>query len=963
MKDQQKPPLSWALIGVFIIVSAVVIFLGLQFIIGQKEHLINDKKDELKTITDLKVGQIAQWRHERIGDAILIRDNMSLADQISNFLYRTDNLKEKMALLRWMNSIIDNYDYYSAAIADSIGRVKLSVPGKDSLIGSFLSRIIPASLADQKIILTDLYRVSQKSLVHIDIVIPLVRKQESVNTTIGLIVLRIDPQDILYPLIKSWPTQSKTSETLLLKQEGDSVVYLNELRHLPNSALSFKRSVDEKELIGAMAVKGFEGIIEGIDYRNVPVVAAIKKVPESSWYLVSKVDKDEIDSLFSEQRNLARLLIIFFVSAFGAIIGWTIWHQRVRFYRQRYEAELERLALRKHFDYILKYANDIILLIDGDLQIVEVNDHALEIYQYNRKELIGMSIMGLRIPELASQLTEIIGILKDIGSTTYETVHRRKDGTTFPVEISARLFEIEGVKYYQSIGRDITERKLAERSIIESEERFRKIFEESPFGIAMSRIDYKFFKINTAFCKMMGYKEDEILSMTFRNFTHPEYIHKDEESLQLLIDGKIPFYRTEKRYIRKDNSIIWGSTTVNTIDDREGHVQYMLVMVEDITSRKNSEFELEKSLSLLKATIESTDDGLLVVDTAGRIVMYNQRFAEIWKIPQEVLDKKDDNLALSFVLNQLKDPDYFLSYVKYLYSSTEKITTDILEFKDGRIFERYSQPQTINGLTVGRVWSFRDITQKKIAENQLIGAKEKAEESDTLKTAFLHNISHEIRTPMNAIVGFTGLLEDPDLDIESRKQFIKIISQSTNQLLSIISDIVDISNIETNQVKLTFSEVNINSIIKSLYEQFSLTANQQKLLFRYEVRLPDEKAFISTDNTKMIQILSNLLNNAFKFTKQGTIQFGYKISGENLEFFVKDTGIGISEEEQPRIFDRFYQVENQSSRQYPGAGLGLSICKAYVELLGGSIIMKSNIGKGSEFCITLPITKAGLDKA
>lgn len=1212
-KNQHKPPLSWSLIGVFVIVSAIIIFLGFMFINSQRERILNDKKEELRAIADLKVGQISEWRHERVGDAVLIQDNSSLIDQISNFFNKSDNQKERIALLRWLNSIINNYDYYSAAIIDSKGKVRLSVPAKDSVLGSFLSPLIPVALKERKVILTDLHRIPPDNYIHLDLLAPLIKKQGNDSITIGMVVLRIDPQNILYPLVTSWPTRSKTSETLLLRQNDDSVIYLNELKHITNSALLLTRPVTEKNFIGALAIRGFSGTTEGIDYRNEPVIADIKKVPESSWYMVAKVDIAEINSIFREQMGLAGLIIIFFVSAFGAIIGWTIWHQRVRYYRNRYQAERERLALRKHFDYILKYANDIVLLIDSNHIIVEVNDHALEVYQYTRDELIGMNVAMLRLPELTSQLEENLKILKEVGFNTYETIHRRKDGTTFPVEISARMFEIEGVDYYQSIGRDITERKkieqslnqllerynlatqaarlavwdwdivndhliwddrvyelygvtkeefppvynswlkvlhpqdiekangdieraiknnceyntefrvihsdgsvkyikafgqvvrggvdsplrmiginyditeqkiaenllrerefwlsesqrigkigsyifdietlrwtssevldeifgidenfprtldgwnqlvhpdfrdemleyvknyvieqknvfkkeyklinhstgkecwvygsgelsfrpdgsvekmfgtiqditerkIAEQSIIESEERFRKIFEESPFAIAMTSIDFKIMKVNAAFCNMMGYNEEELISLTFMDFSHPEYVAKDEESLRLLVESKIPIYRTEKRYKRKDNSIIWGSTTLNTIVDSNGQIQYLLAMIEDITLRKNSEIELEKSLSLLRATIESTDDGLLVVDVAGKIVLYNAKFAEIWKIPKEVLETKDDNLALNFVLDQLKDPDKFISTVKHLYSSPEKITSDILEFKDGRVFERYSQPQKINNVTVGRVWSFRDITNRKMAESQLIAAKEKAEESDRLKTAFLHNISHEIRTPMNAIVGFTALIDEPDLDTETRKQFINIIYQSTNQLLSIITDIVDISNIETNQVKLTYDEVEINSVIKSLYEQFTIIANKQKLLLRYEVSLPDEKAIITTDKTKLIQIISNLLNNAFKFTKQGTVVFGYRISGDKIEFFVKDTGIGVSADKQLRIFDRFYQVENHSSRQFSGAGLGLSICKAYVELLGGTIWLKSAPDKGSEFCFTLPYT-------
>ncbi len=206
-------------------------------------------------------------------------------------------------------------------------------------------------------------------------------------------------------------------------------------------------------------------------------------------------------------------------------------------------------------------------------------------------------------------------------------------------------------------------------------------------------------------------------------------------------------------------------------------------MVEDITSRKSAEAELEKSFSLQNATLESTADGILVVNSEGKVVRYNRKFAEMWRIPESVLGKWKIRPALSFVMDQLKNPDDFINKVKDLYSDPEAITSDILEFSDGRVFDRYSQPQKIGGKTVGRVWSFRDITERKKAEAELIAAKEKAEESDRLKTAFLHNVSHEIRTPMNAILGFSALLNEPGISDEERSQFTDVIFQSGNQLL------------------------------------------------------------------------------------------------------------------------------------------------------------------------------------
>ncbi len=243
----------------------------------------------------------------------------------------------------------------------------------------------------------------------------------------------------------------------------------------------------------------------------------------------------------------------------------------------------------------------------------------------------------------------------------------------------------------------------------------------------------------------------------------------------------------------------------------------------------------------------------------------------------------------------------------------------------------------------------------KIAEEALVKAKDKAEEGDRLKTAFLHNISHEIRTPMNAIVGFSALLSEPDLSPETRQSFIETIVQSSNNLLAIITDIVDISNIDAKLVKISESEVDLNKVVTTVADIFRLRIKETSKPLNVKTNLPSEGVKILTDTSKFYQVLSNLLNNAIKFTHTGEIEIGYTIGMQKVEFYVSDTGIGISEVNFNKIFDRFYQVEYSETRQYEGTGLGLSISKAYVELLGGKIWVNSEIGKGSVFCFTIPL--------
>ena len=242
----------------------------------------------------------------------------------------------------------------------------------------------------------------------------------------------------------------------------------------------------------------------------------------------------------------------------------------------------------------------------------------------------------------------------------------------------------------------------------------------------MTGKDFGIIRANFSFCNFIGYTEKELKIFTFRNFTHPDYISNDEISLLKLIAGDIPLYQTEKRYIRKDGSVIWGSTTVSLIRNKKDEVQFFLVMIEDINLRKKAAEELENSVSLLKATFESTEDGLLVVESSGKIVQFNQKFIEMWNIPEEVMALGENIVALEYVKSQLIDPETFVQNIKHLYSDPEATSFDLLEFIDGRYFERYSQSQKISGKSVGRVWSFRDVTKRKKAEADLIAAKEKA---------------------------------------------------------------------------------------------------------------------------------------------------------------------------------------------------------------------------------------------
>lgn len=263
------------------------------------------------------------------------------------------------------------------------------------------------------------------------------------------------------------------------------------------------------------------------------------------------------------------------------------------------------------------------------------------------------------------------------------------------------------------------------------------------------------------------------------------------------------------------------------------------------------------------------------------------------------------------------------------------------------IYDLNLKPTKISG-------TIQNITKQKIVENELVKAKEKAEESDRLKSAFLSNMSHEIRTPMNAIIGFSDLLADASFSKEERKEHVRVIQCNSKQLINLIDDIIDIAKIEANQINIREYNCDLTLLMKEIYKTF---IHQSHSELELKLNIPEYKLdiIILTDSFRLLQIITNLLSNAFKFTDTGTIEFGYSIKeNDMLEFFVRDTGIGISKEAQKIIFERFRQAKDSNKRLYGGTGLGLAICKYMIQLMKGDIWIESETNQGSTFYFTLP---------
>ncbi|MGM0551954.1 MAG: PAS domain S-box protein, partial [Bacteroidota bacterium] len=452
-----------------------------------------------------------------------------------------------------------------------------------------------------------------------------------------------------------------------------------------------------------------------------------------------------------------------------------------------------------------------------------------------------------------------------------------------------------------------------------------------------------------------GYSSDAIAGMMFTDFTHPDDMNEDTKKFTDLVKGKISSYTLEKRFVHKNGTIVWVNLSVSLLSDVSGTRMEILGMAEDITERKKSEIKLKESEAEFRTITENSADAIFITDKDGKYIYVNKQAVDLLGYSkQELLTLTIADLAPK---NRIKE--YFQIFQELPMTGSSYSEIELMK-KDGSYVDT-----DLNAVLLPNGWiygSCRDISARKQLENELIAAKEKAEESDRLKTAFLNNLSHEIRTPMNAIVGFSGFINDPELSSEKRQYFTDIIVQSSDQLLAIIDDIISIASIEAGQVKIQENEINLNALANLLTDQFAPKAKEKNVTLSLKTSLPDEEATIISDETKLTQILTNLLNNALKFTQQGTVNFGYKRKNSQLEFYVEDTGMGIPQNMQEIIFNRFRQIETTDTRNFGGSGLGLSISKAYVEMLGGNIWVISELDKGAIFYFTIPYKKANSGK-
>jgi PAS domain S-box-containing protein len=513
---------------------------------------------------------------------------------------------------------------------------------------------------------------------------------------------------------------------------------------------------------------------------------------------------------------------------------------------------------------------------------------------------------------------------------------------------------------------DVKSKKLEvfNNSVKQSSQYARSLIEVSLDPFVTISPEGKITDVNNASIEVTGVSRDKLIGTDFSNyFTEPDKAREGYK--QVFEKGFVTNYPLT--VCHKNGKLIDVLYNASIYKDDKGAVLGVFAAARDITA-------LKQSSQYARSLIEASLDPLVTISPEGKITDVNNASIEVTGVSRDKLIGTDFS-------NYFTEPDKARKGYKQVFEKGFVANYPLTVcHKNGKLIDvlyNASIYKDDKGTVLGVFAAARDMTDEKskkliIANKELLFqfeekrkhaeelfiAKEQAEESDRLKSAFLSNMSHEIRTPMNGILGFSELLKEPDLTGETQREYINIIEKSGQRMLNILNDIVSISKIESGLMEVNIQETDINEQIGFIHSFFKLEIEGKGIRFLVKSFLEGKEAYIQSDREKIYGILTNLIKNAVKFTKEGTIELGCRLRTEKecskLEFYVKDTGIGIPKDRQKPIFERFIQADISGKMAYQGAGLGLSISKAYVELLGGEIWTESEEGKGSVFYFTLP---------
>jgi PAS domain S-box-containing protein len=821
----------------------------------------------------------------------------------------------------------------------------------------------------------------------IDFVVTLEHENDPTQPA-GVLVARADPDRHLFGMLTGTRSMTPPVSFTLARRQGRGVtILLPPGERTGPSAAGFEYPIDAPASSTVQVAGGRQGVFNAVDLRGVTVLATGRAIANTPWYLVARQERQAV---LAPLQRIGRLAMVWgIVGLLVAASMVALWWRSVRLSMAVQIAAAERRAtvLKEHFAIAGRFVHDIVLLLDErDGRIVEANDRALEAYGYTHEELLARTVFQLRpagSPDeaLARQRFES---LRTASQGLFQARHWRKDGSSFPVEISARMFTLAGQRYVQMIGRDISDRVEHEQRLAAlSAERDRLLerqqmqFMHMASACIVVAADGRILQTNPAHERLFGLPASEIEGRFVGDIVRSEAF-RDEilrwmEQLRATPDVTLSGVYDNVAIDGRPITCRWTATALRNPDGTTGG---MIGMADDITEQVMAERALRNSEERYRTVTELSPVGIFRTDLAGMTVFVNARCSEIIGLAPESC------LGLGWV-RAIHPEDVALTSRQWRqYVESLGKTSYAPEFRlvrpDGSVVWVLAQiaPETdLGGHVQGHIGTITDITALKAAQHELQlardqleervqrrtreleQAKNAAEHTDRVKSAFLSTMSHELRTPLNSILGFSDVLlqgMSGPLTEPQQKQ-LQIVRDSAAHLRALIEDVLDISRIEAGQVVLDFADVDLPELVARRAEAMAPEAARKGIELRVEA--PRGVPLVRSDPKRTAQIVDNLLSNAIKFTDRGSVTVSVRRDGERVEVAVADTGMGIAAGSLDKLFNPFTQVVRPGGRLHEGTGLGLAISRNLARAMGGEIVVESVVDQGSTFTFTMPLAR------
>jgi PAS domain S-box-containing protein len=982
MPKEKTSKIPYHLIIIFFLLSICIWIAGYLYYEHQREYIKKEKQDELSAIADLKIRQILNWRKERMADAEIIFNNPLIVPHIKQGLESgASGLKQE--ILTYVKSLQEHYQYKSVILLDTKGDIRLAVPGGKESLGPDAKRFTMEAIRTKKVFFSDLYKSKITNVIRLSLVIPLLISQGHDTIPVGVLLLRSDPYEFLYSLIQSWPTPSNTAETVLVRREGENVIFLNELRHRKDTALTLRFPITEKQLPEAMAARGIEGVTEGIDYRGVPVLAVMRAIPDSPWFLVAKIDKEEIYAPIRERFQLVTIIVILLIGTAGVSVGLFWRHQRAVFYRKQYEAEVERIVERKRSEETLRALSSrqtaILAAVPDIIMEVDVN----KIYTWANKagfEFFGEDVIGKEAAFYFKGEQETYESVRPIFNGKENVIYveswqRRKDGEKRLLAWWCKVLKNTNgnVIGALSTARDITERKQAEANLVNEKNFIDSAIDSLPGVFYVFDENGRLLRWNRNLEIVSGYSDEEIQKMNPLDFFAGEEKKLAEDAIkEVFLKGES---NVEANLISKDGGKrLYFFTGLRFILDNQN---YLIGTGIDISELKEAEKSLEESEKTMRGLLNANPESISLIDTNGIVLAANETTAKrLGKNTGELIGHYVYDLIPTEAAEKRKP------YIDEVIQTGNPVRFE--DVRTGIYFDNYIQPIFDDKGNVTKIAILAvDITHRKHAEEEIRTLNAELEQRVRDRTAqfeaankeleaFSYSVSHDLRAPLRAIDGFThAIIEDyADKFDEEGKRLLDIVSSNAQKMGQLIDDLLTFSR--TGRQELRMSKIEMDTLARTVFEELKAAAPERTIQFAIKP-LP----LAHGDQGMIRQVFVNLLSNAIKFTRPketAIIEVGgwrgdkdnppvphlEKLGEEGFEeippeqniYYVKDNGVGFDMQYVNKLFSVFQRLHSES--EFEGTGVGLAIVKRIIQRHGGQVWAEGKVNEGATFYFSLP---------